>query len=86
MDHEALSVIGLYMVRHLDDRDIQMLGEDLEWYIYTGRASCDFVRAIKSCNMRRLFKYLAKQESRSTMEVVNYTKRYLARYYGLKEQ
>lgn len=66
-------------VWHISDwRTVGRTAADIEWYIWTGRASCDYIRALCGLSKYRM-NTLARKilDGRSTDEIIAISKKYL---------
>ena len=57
--------------------------DDITWYIWTGRASTPWIKALSKANPNKLLNHIAKQAD-TTDETVKATTSYLKRYCGYK--
>ena len=66
-------------VWHISDgRTAENLSSDIAWYIYTGRASCDYIRTFCSLSKYRINTLAQKiLAGGSTDEIITISKKYL---------
>lgn len=62
---------------------LKWAGDAIAYYINTGRASTDWIKAFIRANPKKLMMYMAKGEDHSTNAMLDRANSYLKRYCGL---